>query len=169
MARKHSPLIPKELSRVQTSAAGVLLNQNLLMWQCGKLYQSHAVRQMTGKLNLFFFISQVLRCQGVDRGKRMYFKASNLCLVSTTEHTESEFREEHLAPCRFNSRTNLYSIGIRQPLAQLQCRYNVEIPRVSLPDDRLKWDFRTDRITYTAWKTKTNLKMCHRAVVLANQ
>ncbi len=43
-----------------------------------------------------------------------------------------------------------YSIGIRQPLAQLQCRYNVEIPRVSLPNDRAKWlgdrhgDFRTD-------------------------
>ena len=54
------------------------------------------------------------------------------------EHTQSEFRIKHLAPCRLNSRTNLYSIGIRQPLARLQRRHNIEIPRVSLPDGRAK-------------------------------
>ncbi len=61
------------------------------------------------------------------------------------EHTESAIRKDHLAPCRFKCWTNLYSIGISQPLAQLQCHYNVEIPRVSLHLARLKWDFRTDR------------------------
>ncbi len=61
------------------------------------------------------------------------------------EHTESAIRKYHLAPCRFKCWTNQISIGISQPLAQLKRRYNVEIPRVSLPDDRLKWDFRTDR------------------------
>ncbi len=71
---------------LQTRAAAVLLNQNLLMWQgAGNL---HSV-VMTGNLNLFDFISQVLtsRCQGVDRGKHMYFKASDLCLVNTTQRT----------------------------------------------------------------------------------
>jgi hypothetical protein len=84
-----------------------------------------------------------------DKAQRSNHWAKNANLWTVTpqkEHTESEFRIEHLAPCRFNSGTNLYSIGIRQPLAQLQCRYNVEIPSVSLrlPNDRLKWDFRTD-------------------------
>ncbi len=64
------------------------------------------------------------------------------------EHTKSAISKDHLAPCRFNYWTNQISIGISQPLAQLQCRYNVEIPRVSLPNDRAKWDFRTDRIRY---------------------
>ncbi len=40
--------------------------------------------KLTGNLNLFDFNSQVLRCQGVDRGLRMYFKASDHCLVKTT-------------------------------------------------------------------------------------
>ncbi len=59
-------------------------------------------------------------------------------------HTESAIHKDHLAPCRFKCWTNQISIGISQPLAQLQCSYNVEIPRVSLPNDRAKWDFRTD-------------------------
>ena len=62
------------------------------------------------------------------------------------EHTESAIRKDHLAPCRFKCWTNQISIGISQPLAQLQCRYNVEIPHVSLPNDGAKWDFRTDRL-----------------------
>ncbi len=56
-----------------------------------------------------------------------------------------QFCKDHLAPCRFKCWTNQISIGISQPLAQLQRRYNVEIPRVSLHVVRLKWDFRTDR------------------------
>ncbi len=48
------------------------------------------------------------------------------------EHTESATRKDHLAPCRFKCWTNLYSIGISQPLAHLQRSYNVEIPCVSL-------------------------------------
>jgi hypothetical protein len=40
--------------------------------------------KLTGNSNLFYFISQVLRCQGVDGGKSMYFKAFGLCLVNTT-------------------------------------------------------------------------------------
>ncbi len=92
----------------------------------------------------------------------MKFKASDLCFVTVTEcqwtphwhnlkeHTKSAIRKDHLAPCRFNCWTNQISIGISQPLAQLQRRYNVEIPRVSLPDVRAKWDFkfrvRTDRV-----------------------
>ncbi len=60
------------------------------------------------------------------------------------EHTESAIRKDNLAPCRFKCWTNQISIGISQPLAQLQRRYNVEIPRVSLQVGGLKWDFRTD-------------------------
>ncbi len=62
--------------------------------------------------------------------------------------------KDHLAPHRFKCWTNQISIGISQPLAQLQRRYNVEIPRVSLPDDRLKWDFRTDSEN---WRLPVNL------------
>ncbi len=62
------------------------------------------------------------------------------------EHTESAIRKDHLAPCRFKCWTNLYSSDISQPLAQLQRRYNVEIPRVSRHVGRLKWDFRTDSL-----------------------
>ncbi len=64
--------------------------------------------------------------------------------TSHKEHTKSAIRKAHLAPCRFNCWTNQISIGISQPLAQLQRRYNVEIPRVSLPNVRAKWDFTTD-------------------------
>ncbi len=32
--------------------------------------------KLTGNLNLSYFISQVLRCQGVGRSKCMYFRAS---------------------------------------------------------------------------------------------
>ncbi len=47
-----------------------------------------ALDKITGNFYLFHLISQVLRCQGVDRGKSMYFKASDLCLVNTTEGTD---------------------------------------------------------------------------------
>ncbi len=67
------------------------------------------------------------------------------------EHTESAIRNDHLSPCRFKCWTNLYSIGIRQPLAQLQCRYNIEMSRVSLLHARAKWDFRTDRNQGCIW------------------
>jgi hypothetical protein len=40
--------------------------------------------KLDGNLNLFDFISQFLRCHGVDRGKSGYLKASDLCLVNTT-------------------------------------------------------------------------------------
>ncbi len=60
------------------------------------------------------------------------------------KHTESAICKDQLAPCRSKSWTNQISIGISQPLAQLQRCYNVEIPRVSLPDSGAKWDFRTD-------------------------
>ncbi len=61
------------------------------------------------------------------------------------EYTKSGIRKDNLSPCRFICWTNQISIGISQPLTQLQRHYNVEIPRVSLPNDRAKWDFRTDR------------------------
>jgi hypothetical protein len=72
MARKHSPLIPKERFRPAPAAATVL-NQNC---RCAESLQESKV---TGNLNLFNFNSQVLRCQGVDRGERMYYKALDLC------------------------------------------------------------------------------------------
>jgi hypothetical protein len=76
----------------------------------------------------------------------MYFKASDLCLVNTTKRTHWVCNSQRsFSSCRFKCWTNLCSIGISQPLTQLQCRYNVEIPRVSLPNHRAKWDFRTDR------------------------
>ncbi len=61
------------------------------------------------------------------------------------EHTKSVIRKDRLAPCRFNCWMNQISIGISQPLAQLQRLYNVEIPLVSLHVGQAKWDFRTDR------------------------
>jgi hypothetical protein len=81
MARKHSPVISKERFRLEqqllfrTKIVGVAI---IVLAGLGK------VRPLTGNLNLFDLISQVLRCQGVDRGKSMYFKASDLCLVNTT-------------------------------------------------------------------------------------
>ena len=36
------------------------------------------------KYILFYFPSPGLSCQGIDRGKSMYFKALDLCLVNTT-------------------------------------------------------------------------------------
>ena len=69
------------------------------------------------------------------------------------EHTKSAIRKDHLAPCRFNCWTNQISIGISQPLAQLQCRYNVEIPRVSLHLGQAKWDFRTDSLWHIQGKS----------------
>jgi hypothetical protein len=71
------------------------------------------------------------------------------------EHTESAICKDHLAPCRFKCWTNQISMGISQPPAQLQRRYNVEIPRVSLHVGRLKWDFRTDRDIYTHYHDDT--------------
>jgi hypothetical protein len=121
---------------------------------CGAI-QSHLqidFKQVTRNLNLFNFNSQVLRCQGVDTNligvKECILKPRSFVLwTPRKEHTESAIRKDHLAPCRFKCWTNQISIGISQPLAQLQCRYNVEIPRVSLPNDHdgAKWDFRTDR------------------------
>jgi hypothetical protein len=61
------------------------------------------------------------------------------------EHSSTHWvcnSNEHLVPCIFKCWTNLYSISISQPLAHLQRRYTVEIPRVSLPDAGAKWDFR---------------------------
>ncbi len=75
------------------------------------------------------------------------------------EHTKSAIRKNHLAPCRFKCWTNQISIGISQPLAQLQCRYNVEIPRVSLNVAGAKWDFRTDSVKQK-WK-----KICSHTLV----
>jgi hypothetical protein len=40
--------------------------------------------KVIGNLNFIDFIFQVLRCQGVDRGKSMYFKAVDICLVNIT-------------------------------------------------------------------------------------
>jgi hypothetical protein len=54
---------------LQTSAAVVVLNKNLSMWQGA----GNILSVMTGNLNLFDFISQVRGCQGVDRGKSMCF------------------------------------------------------------------------------------------------
>jgi hypothetical protein len=80
MARKHSPRIPKERFR-PAQAAAVVLNQKC---QCaGKFVQGlcGAGNQTDRKFKfiLFYFPSQ-----GLDRGKNMYFKASDLCLVNTT-------------------------------------------------------------------------------------
>jgi hypothetical protein len=83
MARKHSAVIPKERFR-PAQAAAAALNQNC---RCaGKFVRCCAVPEikLTENLNLFDLIFQVLRCQGVDRSKLMYFKASDLCLVITT-------------------------------------------------------------------------------------
>jgi hypothetical protein len=77
----HSPLITQ--GALQTRAAAVLLNQFFLMLQCLRT-RAIGVGQSDQKINLFYFISHVLRCQGVDRGKSMYLKASDLCLVNTT-------------------------------------------------------------------------------------
>ncbi len=73
---------------LQTSAAAVFLNQNLSMWQCGR--RTPAQDKVTGILILIYFISQGLqvRCQGVDRGKCMYFsEASELSPVNTMQGT----------------------------------------------------------------------------------
>ncbi len=142
---------------LQTCAAVVVLNQNLqlLFWikivnvpeflRCGAGIQA----DLKFKFIRFYFP----RCQGIDSGIRMYFKPSDLFLWSpqkehsAVQHTESAIHKEHLAPCRFKCWTNLYSIGTSQPLTQLQSRYNVEIRRVSLPNDQEKWDFRMDSIS----------------------
>ncbi len=98
---------------------------------------------VTWNLNLYDFIFQVLRLIGV---KACILKPQTFVLWTPhKEHTESAICKDHLAPCRFKCWTNQISIGISQPLAQVQCLYNVEIPRVSLANVGLKWDFRTDR------------------------
>ncbi len=66
---------------LQTRAAAGVQNQK---FRCGNVAGILPESEVTGNLNLFDFISQVLRCQGVDKGKSMYFKASDLCLVNTT-------------------------------------------------------------------------------------
>ena len=63
MARKHSPRIPKERFRPAPPAAVVL---NLLSMTGN--YFSICGARLHRDLNLFNFNSQVLRCQGVDRG-----------------------------------------------------------------------------------------------------
>ncbi len=79
MARKHSPRIPKE--RFRPAPAAVVLNQNcrcagkFVQGLCGAGNQT----DLKFKFILFYFPSQ-----GVDRGKSMYFKASDLGLVNTT-------------------------------------------------------------------------------------
>ncbi len=102
----------------------------------------------TGDSSLFNFKSQVLRCQGLIGGvKERILKPRTFVLwTPRKEHTESAIHKDHLAPSRFKCWMNQILIGISQPLAQLKRHYNVEIPRVSLPDDRLKWDFRTDSV-----------------------
>ncbi len=71
------------------------------MWQ-----EDLAQDKVTGNLNLFYFISQILRCQGVDR---CILRPQTFVLWTPhKEDTASEFRIERLAPCRFNPRTNLY-------------------------------------------------------------
>jgi hypothetical protein len=83
MARKHAPVISKERLKPEQQ----LLFWNLNCRSARMLALLVPEFKLTGNLNLFDFIPQVLRCQGIDRGKSKYFKASDLFLVNTTQGT----------------------------------------------------------------------------------
>jgi hypothetical protein len=129
---------------LQTSACSSCCSESKLS-MCRKVcaaLQVCAVPEikLTGNLNVFDF-----KFMGLTGVKACILKPQIFFLwIPHKEHTESANRLEHLAPCRFKFWTNLYSIGIRQPLAQLTSCYKGEISRVSLHVGRLKWDFRTD-------------------------
>jgi hypothetical protein len=143
MARKHSPRIPKERFRPAPPAAVVL---NLLS-MTGNYF---SICQTEIWIYLIL-IPKSLDVRGLIGVKECILKPRTFVLWTPhKEHTESAIRKDHLAPCRFKCWTNQISIGISQPLAQLQCRYNVEIPRVSLHVAGAKWDFRTDSCQYHA-------------------
>jgi hypothetical protein len=145
MARKHSPRIPKERFRPAPAAAVVLD----ILSMTGNYFSISAVDGDGDwpEIRIYLIlIPKSLDVRGLIGVKECILKPRSFVLwTPRKEHTESAIRKDHLAPCRFKCWTNQISIGISQPLAQLQCRYNVEIPRVSLPNDRAKWDFRTDR------------------------
>jgi hypothetical protein len=62
MVRKHSPVRSKEPFRPEQQ---LLFRTKIVEMAIAGLGK---VRPLTGNLNLFNFISQVLRCRGVDRG-----------------------------------------------------------------------------------------------------
>ena len=84
MARKHSPVISKECFRPAPQLLFRTKIVDVAMYLPDLGIYNGKVRPLTGNLNLIDFISQVLRCQGAGRGKSMYFKALDLCLVNTT-------------------------------------------------------------------------------------
>ncbi len=144
MARKHSPRIPKERFRPAPVAAVVL---NIL----SMTGNNFSICQTEIKIYLIL-IPKSLDARGLIGVKECILKPRTFVLwTPRKKHTEPAIRKDHLAPCRFKCWTNQISIGISQPLAQLQCSYNIEIPRVSLHVAGAKWDFRTDRQMAAKW------------------